>query len=448
MATHTPPATRLARVPRRDDGKIVAGVCTGLGAHFGLEPNLLRVAFAVCSLAGGLGIVVYAGAWVLMGTPESPEAAPRRAPDGVQAAALGFVVLGVLLFARSVGFWLGDAVVWPLAAAALGVALLWMRPGRDDEPVEPLAWPALERLPPAVGQAVVVLVGTRRGAWVRVVTGLVLMAGGMVVLLATSGSWSALRAGVSAAAIMITGLLLVIGPGLMRLTGALVQERRDRIRSDERAEMAAHLHDSVLQTLALVQRRADDPREVVRLARLQERELRDWLLSGRDPARRRSRTASRATRRWVPRSSTRPPTSKPSTASRSRWCGCAIARRAASNRCCRPLGRRCSTRRGTRAHRASRCTSRSTRRGRGRVRARPRPRLRPRRRRRATAGASPSRSSAGSPATAVRPVRTAPGEGTEVELSLPRPAADRRGTLRDGGNATREHRRRTVRGDA
>ena len=77
MATHTPPATRLARVPRRDDGKIVAGVCTGLGAHFGLEPNLLRVAFAVCSLAGGLGIVVYAGAWVLMGTPESPEA--RRA---------------------------------------------------------------------------------------------------------------------------------------------------------------------------------------------------------------------------------------------------------------------------------------------------------------------------------------------------------------------------------
>jgi signal transduction histidine kinase len=201
----------------------------------------------------------------------------------VQAAALGFVVLGILLFARAVGFWLGDAVVWPLAAAALGVALLWMRPSRDDEPVEPLPWPALERLPPALGQAVVVLIGTRRGAWVRVATGAVLMAGGMAVLLASSGSWTALRAGVSAAAVMITGLLLVIGPGLMRLTAALVQERRDRIRSDERADVAAHLHDSVLQTLALVQRRADDPREVVRLARLQERELRDWLLSSRAP---------------------------------------------------------------------------------------------------------------------------------------------------------------------
>ena len=178
---------------------------SGLGAHFGLEPNLLRVAFAVCSLAGGLGIVVYAGAWVLMGTPESPEAAPRRAPDGVQAAALGFVVLGVLLFARSVGFWLGDAVVWPLAAAALGVALLWMRPGRDDEPVEPFL--ARARAPAARGRA-----GRRRARRhaARCVGagrhGAVLVAGGMVVLLATSGSWSALRAGISAAAIMITGL--------------------------------------------------------------------------------------------------------------------------------------------------------------------------------------------------------------------------------------------------
>ena len=158
-----------------------------------------------------------------------------------------------------------------------------MRPARDDEPVEPLPWPALEHLPPAVAQAVVVLVGTRRGAWARVVAGALLMAGGTVVLLASSGSWTALRAGVAAAAVIVTGLLLVIGPGLMRLTTALVQERRDRIRSDERADVAAHLHDSVLQTLALVQRRADDPREVVRLARLQERELRDWLLSSRAP---------------------------------------------------------------------------------------------------------------------------------------------------------------------
>jgi signal transduction histidine kinase/phage shock protein PspC (stress-responsive transcriptional regulator) len=283
MATDTPPATRVVRIPRREDGKVIGGVCTGLGAFFGLDPNLLRVAFAVCSLAGGLGVLAYGTAWLLMSAPEVPEPPPRRAPDGVQAAALAVVVFGSLLFARATGFWLGDVIVWPLAAAALGVALLWMRPIREEDARDPVTWPVLDRLPPAVSQAVEVLVGTRRGAFVRVAGGLLLMAGGMVVLVASAGSWSALRAGVSAAAVMVTGLLLIIGPGLVRLTTALVQERRERIVSEERADMAAHLHDSVLQTLALVQRRADDPREVVRLARLQERELRDWLLRGRAP---------------------------------------------------------------------------------------------------------------------------------------------------------------------
>ena len=47
--------------------------------------------------------------------------------------------------------------------------------------------------------------------------------------------------------------------------------------------MAAHVHDSVLQTLALIQRSADDPQHVVRLARAQERELRSWLFEGRPP---------------------------------------------------------------------------------------------------------------------------------------------------------------------
>jgi len=277
------PAVNPLRVARRDDGRVIAGVAAGLGAYFGIEANLLRVAFVVLSLAGGLGVALYGIAWLLMGPPAEPEGPRRRAPDIVQAAALGAVVLGLLLLARASGTWFGDAIVWPLAAAGVGLGILWMQPRRADDGTEG-AWPALDRLPPAAAQAVTILVGTRRGAYVRVVIGSLLMAGGIFVLVASSGSWSALRVSLSAALVVTIGLVFVLGPGLWRLASALARERRERIRADERADMAAHLHDSVLQTLALVQRRADDPREVVRLARMQERELRAWLLQGENGA--------------------------------------------------------------------------------------------------------------------------------------------------------------------
>jgi len=77
---------------------------------------------------------------------------------------------------------------------------------------------------------------------------------------------------------------LITGPWWLRLGRDLARERRERIRSEERAEVAAHLHDSVLQTLALIQRTADDPKAVVAMARRQERELRGWLYDGQSPA--------------------------------------------------------------------------------------------------------------------------------------------------------------------
>jgi signal transduction histidine kinase len=73
----------------------------------------------------------------------------------------------------------------------------------------------------------------------------------------------------------------VFGPWIVRLVGQLGDERRERIRSEERADMAAHLHDSVLQTLALIQRNTEASSEARSLARRQERELRAWLYDGR-----------------------------------------------------------------------------------------------------------------------------------------------------------------------
>ena len=82
---------------------------------------------------------------------------------------------------------------------------------------------------------------------------------------------------------VIVGFLVVFGPWWLRLARDLAVERRERVRNEERADMAATVHDSVLQTLALIQRAAGDQGEVTRLARAQERELRAWLFEGRPP---------------------------------------------------------------------------------------------------------------------------------------------------------------------
>jgi signal transduction histidine kinase len=117
----------------------------------------------------------------------------------------------------------------------------------------------------------------RRRHWPPVIAGAVLIVGAALVFLHEAGLFNASRRQVTEMVVVVVALSLVVGPSLLRLARSLANERSQRIRSQERADVAAHLHDSVLQTLALIQRRAEDPREVSRLARSQERELRHWL---------------------------------------------------------------------------------------------------------------------------------------------------------------------------
>lgn len=125
---------------------------------------------------------------------------------------------------------------------------------------------------------------TRRGAIVRSIVAVVIVAAGVGAIIVYDRSLGGLGKGVVAAVTIVAGFLVVFGSFWARLGRELAEERRERVRSQERAEMAAHVHDSVLQTLALIQKRADDPRQVVALARAQERELRQWLFEDRRPS--------------------------------------------------------------------------------------------------------------------------------------------------------------------
>jgi signal transduction histidine kinase len=260
--------TRITRVRH---GAFVAGVCGGVARAFGIDPLVVRVAVVALTLAGGIGIAAYAAGWLLLpleGEGEATASARNRTPlaqqDLGQALAVGAIVLGVVFLIRATGVWFPDAVVWPVVLAGFGLAVLWRQAADDARPSFSGLFGALD-------------VRSRRVALARVGVGVVLVVSGVSAFLAASNAFSAVRQAVLASAGIVAGLAIISGPWWLRLGRDLARERRERIRSEERAEMAAHLHDSVLQTLALIQRTADDPRAVVAMARRQERELRGWL---------------------------------------------------------------------------------------------------------------------------------------------------------------------------
>jgi signal transduction histidine kinase len=210
------------------DERVIAGVCAGIARTLAVDATLVRLVFALLALAGGAGILLYLALWAW--------AAGRRAwVAAVLALVAGAVLLGALgLSAQSV---VGIALI------AGGLALAWRQGGsfRADAPLS---------------------------YW-----GLALAAVGAVALFSGGGTSSSLLAPGAVAG----ALLLIGGPWLWRLALDRDVERTARIRSEERADVAARVHDSVLQTLALIQRHADEPRRVAALARRQERELRGWL---------------------------------------------------------------------------------------------------------------------------------------------------------------------------
>lgn len=242
--------------PLSRDERILGGVCHALATELGVGPLAVRLSFVILVLAGGWGLVFYGLTWMYLAWagPSAAEAAayvpePKAASLQHRYVALGLVVGGLILSLRTLGFGFVDEIVFPVGFVLTGVLIAWNRQQTEG----------------GVGAAV------------RISAGVLVAAGGMIAVAALNvDSWEALRL-LAIMVVVLLGLSLVLGPSVARIGTELDDERQERVRADERARVAAHLHDSVLQTLTLIQKHSDDPKRMAQLARRQERELRSWL---------------------------------------------------------------------------------------------------------------------------------------------------------------------------
>ncbi|MER5637109.1 PspC domain-containing protein [Kitasatospora sp. NPDC002227] len=310
------PYRRLYRSPH---GRMLGGVAHGLALHLGLPVLWVRAAFILLFFAQGIGGLLYAAFWFVVpigigepavggarpwryvngrfvqGDVEGPDFGELRKAGGRrqgldrlrdlaqrtfhgegagspsssesgggglgQIAALLVLVIGLMALLSALHIQPAKPYVWPLLTIGVGVALVWRQ--ADDSRWQ--RWFGLEE-------------GTkRRAAYTRVGAGVLLVVAGIVAFLILQGNDSTWGSVLEAALAVLAGVLVLVGPYALRLWQDLGAERTARIRAQERAEIAAHVHDSVLHTLTLIQRNADDAKEVLRLARAQERELRLWL---------------------------------------------------------------------------------------------------------------------------------------------------------------------------
>lgn len=287
-----PGAPRQAQpesVPRRAyrdrDAGMIAGVCAGLAAHLGWQAGTLRLLFVILSPFNLLGVALYATLWVVLPAGTNDELAPglqaaqrlglrsprqpvRRPKDRNLFVILAVIAVGLIWLVQVMGAGLNSALFWPLLFGAVGVALVWRQ---FDEPVTDDA----REVRPAWLRPLL-----QRGGWPAVVrTGIGMMLVGVAVSLVTVAQigLAQLPAVLLMTLVALAGIGIVAAPWLYQLRRNMLRAEHDKAMADARADMAAHLHDSVLQTLALIQRSAADPQAVQTLARRQERELRTWL---------------------------------------------------------------------------------------------------------------------------------------------------------------------------
>jgi signal transduction histidine kinase len=239
-------------------------VAGGVADHLGVQVLWVRAAFVVLAAANGMGVLAYGLLWIFVrqeaaDVTREVTAKERQQAMGLAALGIGIGLVGAALQNQVVGW-----IVGPLGVAAVGAAVVW----READEAQRRRWTTGARSG---------ILGGGRNAILRIVAGGVFVAAGITVFLLGNLNLGQIQFGVLAVLATLVGVGVLTVPWWVRLARDFGEERRERIVTAERAEIAAHLHDSVLQTLALIQKQSDDPREVQRLARGQERELRHWL---------------------------------------------------------------------------------------------------------------------------------------------------------------------------
>jgi signal transduction histidine kinase/phage shock protein PspC (stress-responsive transcriptional regulator) len=291
-STMTTPYAVPPKAYRSSEERLLGGVASGLAQHLGVRTVYVRAVFLVTATIG-LGVVLYGALWLFLPTDSHLEEAspgleaatrqgkrPRRArrlQDAGPLVASAAILLGIVVLGHSI---VGRSVVfWPLLIGVVGLAVLWRQADEAQR----------ERWLDSTGRIDLKRAVVGNGGFASYAR---LLAGGALLVLALvlfavqtgqPGRFGVARDVVVAGGLGVAGLALTVGPWVFRLAGDLSEERAARVRSQERADMAAHLHDSVLQTLALIQRHAGDSRQVATLARAQERDLRSWLYGEQPP---------------------------------------------------------------------------------------------------------------------------------------------------------------------
>lgn len=273
-----PHPLQVRRLYRAPDRRLIAGVASGIAAHLGISAVLVRVAFIVLTGLSGLGALLYAVFWAVV--PPDPSVVRGRR-DMRQLLPYAAVGTGVVLLEVLVRHDWHTTLGWLVAIVAVGAGIIWHQADPRRR----------QRLGDSQWQRALLDSG-RRSYLIRFVAGGGLVIVGIIGILlffspAADAGFNAIGFGLLYALLALAGVGLVMAPVLWRVIGALRAEREARIREQERAELASMIHDQVLHTLALIQRNAGDVKAVLRLARGQERTLRNWLYrSSASPAER------------------------------------------------------------------------------------------------------------------------------------------------------------------